>query len=146
MQSRLIKLILTIAIVAGGTGFLIYSSQGHAEYYKMVDELMGEPTEWVGKTLRVHGYVEAGSIKEAIVEQKTTRVFVLESKGKVIQVKHEGPKPDTFKDLSEVVAKGTIVQEGGEYVLEATELMAKCPSKYEGATQNKNLGGQQNVF
>lgn len=146
MQSRLIKLILSLVIVAGGTGFLIYSSMGHAEYYKMVEEVMVKPQDWVGKSLRVHGYVEAGSIKESIVAQKTVRTFILESKGQRLLVKHEGPKPDTFKDLSEVVANGTIVQEDGQYVLKATELMAKCPSKYEGAALNKNLGKRQDVF
>lgn len=146
MKNPLIKLVLTLAIVAGGIGFLVHSSMGNAQYYKMVDELMTEPGKWDGKTLRVHGYVEAGSIEETIVEQKTVRTFVLENKGQRIHVKHEGPKPDTFKDLSEVVAKGTIVKEGEQYVLHATELMAKCPSKYEGAGTNKDLDEAQKVF
>lgn len=146
MQSRLIKIILTIAIIAGSAGFLIYSSVGHAEYYKMVHELMAEPDEWVGKTLRVHGYVKAGSIEEKIVEQKYVRTFVLENQGQLIHVSHEGPKPDTFKDLSEVVAKGRVVKKDGMYVLEATELSAKCPSKYEGAANNKDLSRDQDVF
>lgn len=146
MKTPLIKVMLTVAIVAGGIGFLVHSSMGNAQYYKMVDELMTEPGKWDGKTLRVHGYVEAGSIKEEIVSQKTVRTFVLEHKGQSIRVMHEGPKPDTFKDLSEVVAKGTIVEKDGQYMLHATELMAKCPSKYEGAGQNKDLGQQQKVF
>ena len=155
MKKNVTKLLATVAVIAAGTGFLIYSSMGHAQYYKMVDELMTQPGQsgettvderWVGKTMRVHGYVEAGSIKEDIVAQKTVRTFTLEHKGKTIKVKHEGPKPDTFKDLSEVVAKGTIVKEGDRYVLEATELMAKCPSKYEGAPGNKNLGKKKNNF
>lgn len=138
-KNNLAKLIVTVSIIAAGAGFLIYSSKADAQYYKLVDELMQEPDEWVGKTMRVHGYVEVGSIHEEIVNQKTVRTFVLEHKGKRIQVKHEGPKPDTFKDSSEVVAKGRIVQVDGQYVLEATELMAKCPSKYEGANANKHL-------
>jgi cytochrome c-type biogenesis protein CcmE len=150
MKNPLIKVMLTVAIVAGGIGFLIHSSMGSAEYYKMVDELNTElkdkPDKWNGKTIKVHGYVEAGSIKEDIVNQKTVRTFVLENKGQIIRVKHEGPKPDTFKDLSEVVAVGSLVKEGDQYVVHATELMAKCPSKYEGAGQNKDLGEQQKVF
>jgi len=159
MKINVTKWIMTAAVVAAGAGFLIYSSMGHAQYYKMVDELMiteGEANpnhvsdEWVGKTMRVHGYVEAGSIDENIVAQKTIRTFTLEHKGKTIKVRHEGPKPDTFKDLSEVVAKGTIVKETVDgkvvHILEATELMAKCPSKYEGAPGNKNLGKKTNNF
>ena len=156
MKNNVAKILVTVAVIAAGAGFLIYSSMGHAQYYKMVDELMTQPgengeatisEEWVGKTLRVHGYVEAGSIVENIVAQKTVRTFVLEHKGKTIRVKHEGPKPDTFKDLSEVVAKGKIVKDNGQFILEATELMAKCPSKYEGAPGNKDLGKKKtNVF
>ena len=156
MNNNVAKLLVTVAVIGVGAGFLIHSSMGHAQYYKMVDELMTQPGEngevrvsdkWVGKSLRVHGYVEAGSIDEKIVAQKTVRTFVLEHNGKTLRVKHEGPKPDTFKDLSEVVANGKIIEEDGKYVLEATELMAKCPSKYEGAPQNKDLGKKKrNVF
>ncbi len=140
MNSRLIKVLLSVAVVVGGLSMMIYSSVGSAQYYKMVDELMVEPGTWVDKDLRVHGYVEAGSIKEKIVDQKTLRTFYLQYKGKRIKVSDEGPKPDTFKDLSEVVAEGRLAEENGEFVLYSDKLMAKCPSKYEGAAQNKNFG------
>jgi cytochrome c-type biogenesis protein CcmE len=134
MNQRLIKILLTVAVVAGGTGLLVYSSMGHAQYYLMV-----EPADWVDKTLRLHGFVEAGSIKEEIVDQQTQTTFIVQNNGARMLVHHIGPKPDTFKDLSEVVAKGRVSREGGEYVFHATELLAKCPSKYEGAAQNRNL-------
>ncbi len=89
---------------------------------------------------------------------------MLEKNGKKIRVFSEGPKPDTFKDQSEVVATGRLVKAGElqglatemcakqpapvgcpvrtdaeqEYVVQSTELMAKCPSKYDGAPTNKN--------
>ena len=148
MKRSHIKVLVTVAVVAGVVGYLIASSLGHAEYYKYVHDLMEEPDEWVGKTLRVHGYVEAGSINERIDNQRTVRTFVLENKGKSIVVHHAGPKPDTFKDLSEVVAKGRIVKQDGVYKLEAEELMAKCPSKYEGAPKGDEFGTRKskNVF
>lgn len=146
MNSRLIKVLLTIAIVAGGTTFLMYSSRGDVQYYKMVDELMAEPGSWEGKTMKIHGYVKAGTIDERIQDQQMVRSFVLENKGHEIHVAHRGPKPDTFKDLSEVVAQGRVVKRDGAYVLEAEELMAKCPSKYEGAERNRNLGKNDAVF
>jgi cytochrome c-type biogenesis protein CcmE len=148
MKNNLPKILATVFIIAAGAGFLIYSSKADAQYYKKVDEVMEEPAKWVGKSMQVHGYVKAGSIKEEIVEQKTLRTFVLEDEHKhvSIRVKHEGPKPDTFKDLSEVVAKGRLVKDGDGYVLEATDLMAKCPSKYEGAARNKKLDDKRPVF
>ena len=126
------KVLLSVAVVGGGGGMLIYSSMAEAEYYKHVDEVTIEPDRWEDKSLKVHGFVEAGSIDEQIVDQATVRTFVLEYQGERIRVHHKGPKPDTFRDTSEVVAQGRLVkEESGEYVLHATELMAKCPSKYE---------------
>jgi cytochrome c-type biogenesis protein CcmE len=48
-------------------------------------------------------------------------------------VRSRGPKPDAFRDGSEVVAEGTLVMENGAPIFVATGLSAKCPSKYEGA-------------
>lgn len=146
MNSRLLKVLLTVAVVVGGISLIVVSSRGDVQYYKMVDELLveleSEPETWVGRTLKVHGWVEAGSIDERIEDQQTKRTFVLENKGQRIRVEHIGPKPDTFKDKSEVVAEGRLVEKDGAYVLHAEELMAKCPSKYEGAEVNRNAGKQ----
>jgi cytochrome c-type biogenesis protein CcmE len=140
-MDRLTKIFITVAIVIGGAGFLIYSSLAKsAAYYKHVEEVMVTPDQWTNKNLQVHGFVEAGSIKEEIVGQNTHRTFVLHSKGARIRVVNQGPKPDTFKDMAEVVAKGKLVVENGEYVLHADELMAKCPSKYEENQRTRDIG------
>ncbi|HWM86892.1 MAG TPA: cytochrome c maturation protein CcmE [Kofleriaceae bacterium] len=125
------KVLLSVAVVGGGAGMLIYSSLAEAEYYKHVDEVTLEPQRYVDKSLKVHGFVEPGSIDEQIVGQSTVRTFTLEFKGERIRVRHKGPKPDTFRDLAEVVAQGKLLAEADGPVLEASELMAKCPSKYE---------------
>ena len=125
------KVLLSVAVVGAGGGMLIYSSLANADYYKHVHEVTAEPERWKDKSLKVHGFVEAGSIDERIVGDSTVRTFVLEYEGQRIQVRHKGPKPDTFRDLSEVVAQGRLSVEDGTHVLIASELMAKCPSKYE---------------
>jgi cytochrome c-type biogenesis protein CcmE len=135
--STTVKVLLSIAVIAGVVGFFRFSARGHTSHYKMVEEVMVAPSSWVGKPLKVHGFVEPGTIDEKVVDQETVRSFVLEHKGKRILVRNKGPKPDTFKDRSEVVAEGKIVEENGEPVLVATNLMAKCPSKYEGAPKDK---------
>ena len=132
-----LKVAITIAILAGVVGFFKYSARGHTSHYKMVDEVMISYGQWLDKPMKVHGWVEAGSIDEKIVDQETTRTFVLEHKGKRILVRNKGPKPDSFRDKSEVVAEGKIVEENGQPVLIADSLMAKCPSKYEGAPREK---------
>lgn len=131
------KVILSVAVLAGVVGFFRYTARGHTSHYKMVDQVVVAHGQWVGKPIKVHGFVEPGSIDEKVVDQETVRTFILENKGKRIQVRNKGPKPDSFRDRSEVVAEGKIVEENGEPVLVATNLMAKCPSKYEGAPKDK---------
>lgn len=153
-KSTLGKIVLTAVVAVGGVGFLVKSSVGSAQHYKMVDDLLAsDMTSWTGKELKVHGWVESGSIHESIVNQETHRTFLLQKGGKKIRVFSEGPKPDTFKDQSEVVATGHLVPAADRkklaeslgvaiesdmpYVVDSSELMAKCPSKYDGARVNQ---------
>ncbi len=139
-KRTLLKILLTAIVASLLAGFLFYSSVGNAQHYKMVNDLMKAPAEWVGRDMKVHGWVQPGSIKEQIVDQEMHRSFTLQHSGKKIYVTHIGPKPDTFRDQSEVVASGNLVlQKDGSYLFEAKELMAKCPSKYEGPQSNKKL-------
>lgn len=140
----MVKIIATILAVAGAGGILIYSSLSDAQYFVEADEVLKEPTKWLDKSLRVHGFVEAGSIEEEIEGQVTKRKFVLFRKGAQILIHNTGPKPDTFRDESEVVAKGKLVKKSwsyggtsGEYEFQADELMAKCPSKYDADRQKR---------
>jgi len=153
-KSTLGKIVLTAAVAVGGVGFLVKSSVSSAQHYKMVDDLLASDlTSWTGKELKVHGWVESGSIHESIVNQETHRTFLLQKGGKKIRVFSEGPKPDTFKDQSEVVATGHLVPAADRkklaeslgvaiesdmpFVVDSSELMAKCPSKYDGARVNQ---------
>ncbi len=155
-NSTLAKIALTAAVAVAGVGFFVKSTLGHTTHYKMVDELMaGDLTQWKDKEIKVHGWVLAGSIRQDVVHQETQRTFILQKGGKKIRVFSNGPVPDTFKDQSEVVATGQIVPAASKaalasslkvslesdlaYVVEARELQAKCPSKYEGAQVNKDL-------
>ena len=155
-NSTLAKIALTAAVGLAGVGFFVKSTLGHTQHYKMVDELMaGDLSQWKGKELKVHGWVVAGSLHEQVVDQKTYRTFLLQKDGKKIRIFNAGPKPDTFKDQSEVIASGHLLAaaekrdlakslgvtlEGDlQYVVDAEKLDAKCPSKYDGARANKDL-------
>ena len=130
-MSRTLKILLSISILGAAAGVLFYSSLSEAEYYKHVHEVLEKPERFKDTSLKIHGFVEAGSIVEEVKGQTISRTFILGYEGQRIRIHHEGPKPDTFRDLSEVVARGKLVERDGEYQLEAVELMAKCPSKYE---------------
>ncbi len=163
-NATLAKILLTGVVAIGGGGFLVYSSVGQAQHYMQVDELTsGRLDQWKDNELKVHGHVLPGSIVEAIVGTDTARTFVLENNGKKVRVYSKGPKPDTFEDNSEVVALGRLIPAGERQsladqlcansksktacpvhsdaeqamVVDASELSAKCPSRYEGAPTNK---------
>lgn len=137
MKGKKIKIIATVVLALGGLAFIATQSVGDAEYYVHVEKVMEAPDNWVGKkNLQVHGFVVAGSIKEEIRDQTVYREFQLQNKGRILDVRHSGAKPDTFKGQAEAVVKGTLVREGDRVVLVALAgepgIMAKCPSKYEG--------------
>jgi cytochrome c-type biogenesis protein CcmE len=156
-NSTVIKIVLTAAVAVGGVVFFVKSGIGSTQEYMMVDELLagGDLSRYEGREMKVHGWVVAGTIKEKVIDQQTIRTFVIHKAGKKIRVFSRGPKPDTFQDQSEVVATGRIVPVANikaiaaqletkldvemAHVVEATDLQAKCPSKYDGAQVNKNL-------
>ena len=125
---RAIKVTATVAVLAAAFGVLLYSSLGNSlQYYKYVDEVMVEPASWHGKNLQVHGTVVPGSIarKPDTLEWR----FDLQRNGKVLRAYYTGIVPDTFKADSEVVLTGLLDDKG----FHATEMTAKCPSKYDAA-------------
>ena len=128
MKHKAVKLGLTGLVLALAFGGLLYStlSEG-AEYYKHVDEVMGQPADWYGKKLQLHGYVVPESV---LVNRRTLEYkFKVQSNGKVVDARYTGVVPDTFKDDAEVVLKGTLSQDG--FSVAPNGVMAKCPSKYE---------------
>lgn len=126
--SKTAKIAITGVVLATAFGVLLYSSLGDSlQYYKYVDEVMVEPASWHGKNLQVHGIVVPDSIarKDNTLEWR----FQLQRNGKVLTAYYTGIVPDTFKADSEVVLTGTMDERG----FHATEMTAKCPSKYEEA-------------
>jgi cytochrome c-type biogenesis protein CcmE len=127
---RVVKIAVTAAVVVGGLGYLLVASTSSAmEYYKHVDEVIGQEQAWRHKRLQVHGHVVAGSIRK--IPGTLDWRFEVEHNGKTLRVHYLGIVPDTFKDGSEVVCKGQLGVDG---TLEVSSggVMAKCPSKYDG--------------
>jgi len=122
-KGRILKIAASVAVIGAGTGYLLWSTAGTAmEYYKHVDEVVAQRDQWRGKHMQLHGFVAPGSIRRRI-EYKFTEVNC----GKEIEVRYAGTVPDTFKDGAEVVVKGKLQGD----VFHSTEVMAKCPSKYQ---------------
>ena len=128
-----LKILASVGLVTLVSAFVLKSSmKAGAEYYKHVDEVMGNIDSLRGKRLQVHGNVVDGSIEQA----KGTLLyrFKIESRPPrapaVITATYNGLVPDTFKSGAEVVAKGTLTPDN-QLAVVPDGIMAKCPSKYE---------------
>ena len=63
MKHKAVKIGLTSLVLIMSFGGLLYSTLSEGtEYYKHVDEVMGQPDNWYGKKLQLHGYVVPNSI------------------------------------------------------------------------------------
>ena len=125
MSHKSAKLGITGLVLALAFGGLLYTSLSEsAEYYKHVEEVMVDPQPWYGKKLQVHGFVAPKSWvqKPGSLEYR----FKVQSKGHVVQAYYTGILPDTFKEDSEVVLKGTLGPDGLLVVPDG--VIAKCPS------------------
>ena len=139
MNHRYIKIgATTIVLLLAFTGLLYSTLREGTEYYKHVDEVVGNQQAWEGKRLQLHGHVVTNSImrKRDSLEYR----FKVQNNGKVMDAMYTGVVPDTFKDSpgseAEVVLKGRLSADG--FHTEPNGVMAKCPSKYEAAGGSKS--------
>jgi cytochrome c-type biogenesis protein CcmE len=131
MRSKILKIGLTTTVLVLAFSGLLWSTlRDGTEYYKHVDEVMGNPEPWYGKRLQLHGYVVPNSIERR--RSSLDYRFRVQSNGAVVAATYSGVVPDTFKDEAEVVIKGTLGPEG--FTVAPDGVMAKCPSKYEPKT------------
>lgn len=128
MRHKATKIGLTSLVLLLAFGGLLWSTlREDASFYKHVDEVMVSPDAWQGKKLQLHGFVVPDSILRR--RDSLDYRFKVQNKGVVVAAMYTGVVPDTFKDESEVVLKGTLRTDG--FHVEPDGVMAKCPSKYE---------------
>ena len=128
MKHKAVKIGLTGLILAGAFAGLMYTTLSEAtEYYKHVDEVMAQPTEWYGKKLQLHGFVVPKTV--FVNKRELEYQFQVQNNGHAVTARYTGVVPDTFKDDAEVVLKGTLSADG--FAVSPNGVVAKCPSKYE---------------
>ena len=128
MSHKAARVGITTVVLATAFGILLYTTLGESmQYYKYVDEVTAAPAQWQGKNLQVHGHVVPGSIKKK--RDALDYQFDIQRNGQVLRAYYTGIVPDTFKADSEVVLTGQLTEAG----FMATEMTAKCPSKYDAA-------------
>ena len=125
-------LLIGLLVMVAGVLVLVFTSfKGAAIYSLGVDKLVKDSSSYGQRSLRVKGMLVKGSLARR--DQPCEYRFKLEEKGAVLNVQHPScVVPDTFKDMPGmdvmVTAEGTLAQNGD---FEATQIFAKCPSKYE---------------
>ncbi len=132
-------------IVAAIAYLIVAAIQSTSEYYLTVNEVSARRATLAGQALRVAGRVKPGTItwdprtltlKFAIMppppqgnsgvtpvtqaDPPTAPSFQVICKGE--------PKPDMFAANRDVIVEGTL---GSDGVIAATQVLTKCPSKYQ---------------
>ena len=137
-SSKYLRFGVAVAAIVIAMTYLAYTGivEGKSYYYN-IKELRAQDASVYSKHLRVSGFVQPGSIKQA----GTHAEFVLVEEGLTLPVVYKGsePPPDTFKDNAQALAVGTLGRDG---VFHATELQAKCASKYAPQQQQEGAPAQ----
>ena len=133
---------LVVVLLALGGGLLVLaitSIRSSAVYSKGVDELVSESDRLTGRNVRVEGTLVKGTLQRRA--EPCEYRFEMERNGASVQVHYpQCSVPDTFRDMPytdvKVTAEGRLRDDGQ---FEASQIMAKCPSKYEG--NDSAMGG-----
>jgi cytochrome c-type biogenesis protein CcmE len=125
-QKSPIKIVIAAVIIIATMGYLAYTGvQDNKSYYVTIGELQAMGNKAYVRHLRV-----AGNVAPRSIHRSGTYVdFALLEQNRTLKVSYKGvePPPDTFKDDAQALAVGTYGHDG---VFHATQLQAKCASKY----------------
>ncbi|HEY4012171.1 MAG TPA: cytochrome c maturation protein CcmE [Polyangiaceae bacterium] len=129
---------MTAAVIAT---LVLTGMQDRAIYSKPVDELLANRAKFLGRPVRADGNLVHGSLVKR--DQPCEYRFTIEKNGSQLPVRFaQCVVPDTFRDVPEMDVAVTVEGElQRDNSFEATNVLAKCPSKYE-MQQRKDHGEQ----
>ncbi len=155
------KFVIGGALIIAAIVYLIVSStQASAQYYLTVEELQAKQSSMTGKDIRISGAVLGDTIQydPATLSLSFSVVHVpadtkeVERLGGLAQVLHDatlnpdlprlevvyiGVMPDLLKNEAQAIMTGKLREDGK---FEASELLLKCPTKYEEAVPEQSGG------
>jgi cytochrome c-type biogenesis protein CcmE len=141
-------------VIALALGYLLFRvTQSNTQYFMTVQELQTRQSELQGQKLRMSGAVIGETIEynsetldlsftvaqipgdhRLIAEMggmaKTLAEAVADPNAARMTIHYNGVRPDLLKDEAQAIMTGSLDENG---VFQATQLMLKCPSKYESA-------------
>jgi cytochrome c-type biogenesis protein CcmE len=151
--ARLKFIIGGLLIVAAVVYLIVSSTQASAQYFLTVDETVAKGSKITGRDVRISGAVVGDSVQYDPQTLNLTFTIasipgdnkVIEAQGGLAAVLHaavvdpsrqrmvviyNGPKPDLLRDEAQAIITGKLGEDGTFY---ASELLLKCPTKYEEA-------------
>ena len=128
--SRL-KLIIAVVVLTLAVGYLVFSSvQSSSAYYMTISELKAAGPSLENRKVRVAGTLMGDTVQW---DARQIRLdFTIADGGGQLPVSYNGARPDMFRDGAETVVEGKYAN--GSF--QATNLLLKCPSKYEDAASS----------
>lgn len=140
-----------LLIIAAVVYLIASSTQASAQYYLTIDELAEKGDAVRGRDLKISGAVDGDSIVyepdtltlrftvanvpadlEAIEESgglaEVLHLAVSDPNARRLQVVYVGVKPDLLRHEAQAILTGRLDDDG---VFQATELLLKCPTRYE---------------
>lgn len=130
-RKRLLLVVPLLMAAAAIVALVLVGMQDKGIYSKPVDELVQQKAKFVGKSVRAEGLLVHGSLKKQ--ESPCEYNFRIEKNGTELPVRFaKCVVPDTFRDVPGTDVGVTVEGElRSDDMLEASAVLAKCPSKYE---------------
>jgi cytochrome c-type biogenesis protein CcmE len=142
-----------LLIIAAVIYLIVSSTQANAQYFVTVDELKSKGASVTDHELRISGAVIGSTISydaknltlkftianvpgsnQEVEAQgglaKVLHMSVVNPNSSRLVVVYKGVKPDLLKDEAQAILTGKL---GSDGVFYATELLLKCPTKYQEA-------------
>jgi cytochrome c-type biogenesis protein CcmE len=156
-QGRIKFLVGGILIIAAVVYLIVSSTQASAQYFLTIDELKAKGASIVGQDVRISGAVLGDTIQYDSQNLNLTFEFanvpgdnkVIDEQGGLaavlhaavenpnatrLQIQYNGVQPDLLRHEAQAIVTGKLGEDG---VFHASELLLKCPTKYEDAAPNQ---------
>jgi cytochrome c-type biogenesis protein CcmE len=121
-HKRLLAIVGGLAALGAATALVLMAFQENLVFFFTPSQVAAQEAP-LGRTFRIGGMVEKGSVKRDGVEVR----FVVTDTAKTIPVVYRGALPDLFREGKGVVAQGQL---GADGVFRAREVLAKHDENY----------------
>ena len=151
-MKRNYKLFIGIGVILAALLYLLISSTlTQSQYFLTVEELLNQKESFIGKNVRMSGVVLGETIAynpqdlqlrfsvahipgdHKLITELGGMAFVLNQAANDptlprVEIVYEGARPDLLKHEAQAIMTGALGEDG---LFHASELLLKCPSKYE---------------